>query len=265
MMAQVKTLLAMLVFLASSAYAKSAFEGGLEPFDGTALDSTTWDAPKTILGTTVTQEDSLRINVSDLDVRRQEGRYNTSQAIARVGDTVSVEMTLLGPVAVSQSVLTYAGLALTTKDNAVPGTGPSQLSDTLVLFNAVQRFGGEPQAPNALVYGTEILSGTSAGGRVIAENQPFLGTSYELFITRLSPSLTRCRARPLGGAFFSTVADEGHLTFEGPLFISLYATGVAAQFDNVRIVPEPSGAMMLLVVTAWNALRRGQRCSYGSV
>jgi hypothetical protein len=223
---------ALAVVLLSPPPARAEFQNGVERFDGPTLDLNTW-VPFSRAG--MSQSDSLTINVPD-----RSTDLTTRTLTAGVGDTVQVDVRVNAynaPV----PIVGVVGLYLTNNSGGTATTADLD-SQFLSVFSDEDNF--------------VLVSHTGSGGDapvLLNHDQP-VGSTYTYRITRLAPDAARFEV--LEGP---TVLGSITRQFQGvddELFISLYAGGLSATFDNVAVTPEPAAAGLLAVACGSLLLRR---------
>jgi len=217
-------------------FASAAFVNGIESFDGTVKDTTTWEE-YTKWGNPIYQDDKLFLENSSMD-------YTTKDITVGVGDIVRVELCSHPETTdgVTRSVLNLT--------NNSEGTNNSTYWDSRFLFIYLQF------SPSVDEFGFSVGEGSSGGssGAYIGPETPppSIENPYILEIERTSSTTARF------SAYYSdmTLIDSYHTSFfrydvpvPDELFISLsffssvYSSG--AVFDNVTIVPEPTTFFLL--------------------
>ena len=215
--------------------AKAAFVNGVERFDGTSLDLSTWERYDPAVST-FSQNDALTISGNG-----SYSDYTTKSITVGIGQRVSAEVTLNVPP--ETSTIYAAALLLTTNSG---GTG----TDT---FHDFRYFGcrvvfGNAQSSDARFF--QALYGDPQGYGFSTEGEgiPVAGTTYILSVARVARAQIEISASTSDRTLIFTYAAALPEPPPDDLFISLHRTNLrfflndSATFDNVTItaVPEPA-------------------------
>ncbi len=212
MNARTAFLLVCFCLLTASEHVKAAFVNGIETFDGTELDTVTW-IPAVPIGSSISQAEQLVMS----GLGDSNTRYTTTVPVLSIGETVSVEVSSSSPAGGELSLVGDSG-------------------DVWSLWYAPAR---------RIFFITQ-----NGGGNGLSSQSAGLLNEYTLEFTRTSASEVQYRATSAGQelvtGFRSVAADLGDL------FVSLRVTYNPGEvtFDNVRIVPEPSSAVLALTAAA---------------
>lgn len=227
------------VLALAPAVAHAAFVDGVETFDGTTLDTATWEQLNLVDPTRLTQDDAIRLNGSFpggwID-------YVTREQQVGVGQSLRADITLND---IGGSVY----LILTNNSTGTGGgIGGITIQDTALL--------GVFLTANTDV-GAQVGGSGSTTGQVLREGSTPLGEAFTYEIARLDSTSARYSILDLAT---KTTLFTQTLSFGGipdNLFIALAVNGGDATFDNVAIraigdgpvIPTPAavGAGMLLL------------------
>jgi hypothetical protein len=219
---------------------------GLETFNGTTLDGTTWeeDSPQFI-----SQNDGLFMNT--VSNAGQLAQYTTSYEAIDVGGFAQVQVTI-SAYSLNTDIGQFAYLGLTTNTNKsmtlVRGKEPYSLYIEANVDPETTGFFDDYSSG-----ATNIASGSIAA---ISLNQP-----YTLRLDRLSNTSVEYQAtNSLGQTIFSET--ETWPAFSGPVFVALGVDSINAKFNNLQLggsfgdVPEPEIVVWLLPLTSMLLLGR---------
>ncbi len=229
------------LLLTSSLFAD--FTDGVEDFDGTTLDTTTWESRFSRDTASITQDDELMINNPSLAFTD----YVTRTESIRVGDFVRVEATLDSYNNASPS---FAGVIslIFTDDAGGDINGGEYASLNLSVSDAS---------------GARATASRTGGTGLIFHNfaDSILGQDYILELERLTASGVRYSLYDFGNNLIADRINTMDLPEEA--FIALSSNG-NARFDNVAIntivtVPEPTSSAILLGVFMLGVVRHRRR------
>lgn len=204
--------------------ATAAFVNGVETFDGTTLDTTTWQPYST--GTaSITQND--RLSLSGL-ISGDAADYTTRNVTIGIGQGVRVDFEIP-----ANSTATRARLYLTNNSEG----------DTASLFDDTQNLSVSFSPERGTFFYFEGGSGgtfTSAG----LANQP-----YQMELLRVASDQLRYSAYQADGTLINSIERTLAGTYDDELFIGLGIAGPESTliFDNVTIIPEPTSAGLLFL------------------
>lgn len=212
-------------------HALAVFVNGVERFDGTVKDTTTWEEYAKY-GSVVSQDNQLILDA----VPSNTMDYTTKNVMVGIGETISVEL-ISHPEGVAESIL-----YLTTNSE---GTNVFTAIDSHYLY--IEYSYWPPLDEFHFVAGS---GGSGSGGGIVFDKDtppPSPGNPYILQIERTSSTSAIFSAFTsdmtlIGSQFlpFTDVPDR--------LFISLSTwseLGNPAIFDNVTIIPEPATLLLL--------------------
>lgn len=229
-----------LAMLASSS-ALGGFIGGVERFDGTVRDTTTWSLWEKDPGQVFAQNYMVRLDGYDYSPRViSRAKYVTLSEQIGVGQMCRAKVTY------NEMMDSFGtgGLMLTADTTLQDGYLDSSF---LSLFNLSSGWG------NCISAGYKDNWGA---GPITASQHP-VGSTYIYEIARLSS--TSAMYSVYSGA--SVVGTPQILTFEGvpdDLYIAVYALQGDFSFDDVTILPAPATTGLLLMA-ALGLLRRKSR------
>ena len=208
----------------STTLAEAAFLNGVETFDGTTLDTTTWQ-PYSAGTASIAQND--RLSMSGL-VSGDAADYTTRTVAIGIGQGVRVDFEIP-----ANNSATSARLYLTNNSEG----------DTDTLFNDSQRLSVTFSPERGTFFYFEGSSGgtfTSAG----LANQP-----YQMELLRVASDKLRYSAYQSDGTLINSVERTLTGTYDDELFIGLGIAGPESTliFDNVTIIPEPNSAGLLFL------------------
>jgi hypothetical protein len=244
---------AILILVPTARLAPGAFVNGIESFDGTTLDTATWEIYSSQITKPVTQNNALTISTANTVIFSD---YTTRSQTVKVGERVSVEVTINAYSTVGGGGR-YAALYLTT--NSAGTTHNSQFDDYKIWIWNDKDF-------NKMywIYGDTALNVAPLTGPMAAP-QPE-GTTFRYEIDRISSSEVAYFVydnqgnKVINEPSIFTLGNSIHAVapHPAPLFISLYADGASVTFDNVTIsaIPEPTSALLAGVPSVLLLLRR---------
>lgn len=199
--------------------------GQFERFRGTIKDTATWTAHTEQSGA-VTQNNSLFLDALNFSTASQAD-YTTKTAGVGVGGLVSVEVkNTTSTTNTSLWANAKIGLILT---NDSGGQGASALNDTRALSLLWSN------GANAVLAGVSDDAGLNQYTTVSSSDHP-TNTNYIYQIERLSATTAKFTLiDPNGGAIIGTPQVRSFAGVPGDLFVSLFAQGGDATFNNVWI------------------------------
>ena len=201
---------------------EAAFVNGVERFDGTAFDTTTWEQRYNNSNGGISQNNALTLDATDGTYERG---YVTRSLQVGVGGFVRADVTF-DQIAGTGSTGDYFGLYLGTK--------------TSTLINALDTaaIGLQTDAGGNSVSAEVWHNGGGLGIIMLHHAQP-IGTTYTYEIDRISSTSALFTITDNLGAVASMTLAFANTPDN--LYIELVATpSVKVTFDNVAIVPEPS-------------------------
>jgi hypothetical protein len=217
--------------------ARAAFVNGVERFDGTSLDLTTWERANPAAA--FTQNGALTIsgdgNYSD---------YTTRGVTVGIGERVTADVALTAPQI--QGTIFAAALLLTTNSG---GTSTDTFGDSRYLGCQIV-FDSTKTPPSA--HFEALAGGPSNYGFVRrAEGRPTSGEVFHLSIAWVSQqqwdvSASAADETPI---FTFSLVSPDPVPPDG-LYVSLHRTNLtfngncSATFDNVTITPEPTSVLV---------------------
>jgi hypothetical protein len=240
-----------LLFALVAAPAEAGFVGGVEKFNGTSLDTNTWEFFSLNQGwATASQDNALILSgMTDAD-------YTTQGRFIHPGDTVRVDATLNGPPG-----LHTASLSLFLTNNSGDLKSLSLFdSDWLELEVVAEDTMGALRGSDVGGSGHVLLD--SNGGFPLA---PPLHVPATYQIAYLSPNRAAFSAFGSDGKLLGGHTLNFDEKIPKDLAISLFVrSGTSATFDNVTVtsIPLPRGALsgallVVLIVAAVSARRFG--------
>lgn len=230
------------------ASARGAFVNGVEAFDGTAKDLTTWEQYPSS-GSGFSQNGALSITgAGDRD-------YTTRMVTISAGQRVTAEVRIDAPQ--ETNTIYRAALLLTTNSN---GTTKDSIFDSRVLGCQVTLT--DPSAQSTGRYFESISGGNGGVGiKRFADGTPVSGQTYLLSVQRDSTTDFQVSASLMDG----TLLFNDSYSFPAPdvgMYIALHHTSYrfyfdsVSTFDNVTITPEPSIFVAFLVLSLVCVSRR---------
>lgn len=238
MLRNLLSLIAITLLLTSTCSLQADFVDGVETFDGTTLDTVTWESHAI---DTISQNDELIFTNPRLRVTEHVTRLFG----IRSGERVQAEVTLDSYSTAGGSVKGFAALVLT--DN---------LSGSSNWFVGDDNYAALELSDSTNVLGSQIVASSQAGGPIIHNFGPtgtILGQTYLLELERLNAIDVRYAAYELDGSLIAETTRA--LALPNEAFISLTSNG-SARFDNVTVVPEPASTMVLAGLFLFGAIGR---------
>lgn len=268
-----------LFLLLTAAQAKAGFLGGVDTFNGTVLDSTTWATSTGNTGTTFSQNNALTIqsNVFVADgFLTAYGGYTTKQPLVPVGGSAWVEVKVNASLSVANT-FNLSRLHLTTDPSGVPRTGAFTASTEVRLDATFTPLSGGSVNAGADDYLNGF--GTSYGGGNLKPSQLLLGSTYIFQIERLTSASTRLslfqETGPASGGntFISLLGTttESSVSSALPMYVFLEAIGTSTTFDRVTLnqplalsqtllPPAPVPEASTLAILGFGTLSLMRRC-----
>ena len=204
----VATLPAVMALLVNTS--SGAFINGVEQFDGTTLDATTW-TPSIPASSTITQNNELIIT--------GPARYTTNGIAIKVGDTVSADVKIL-----------------------VNSTGASTEAHFTLVNPGVDEWSFAYSGGRSAFY---LFHFTPPGGGGSGWFSYSHNTSaFTLQMQRLSSTSLQIAAISGGAQLFSNTINTGAMANDLSISLALRGSGQIS-FDNIRIIPEPSTAALI--------------------
>jgi hypothetical protein len=210
-----------------SSIASAAFVGGVERFDGTSLDAATWSA--TIpSGSSITQNDQLIIT--------NPARHQTISQTIHVGETVSADVKLL-----------------------VNSTGASTEAHFALVNPGVDEWSFEYSGGRRSFYLGHYTP--PGGGGSIPFSFPVDLSAFTMQMRRATSDTLEITAFSGGSQLFTHTHSTGPMAADLRIALALRGSGQIA-FDNITVVPEPPGALLVAIACGGVASRRHrQRCA----
>ena len=279
---QTKICVILLAIMATSASA--AFVGGVENFNGTTLDTSTWEYHENYSDGSVAQNNVLTINAPG-DIGYPPGHstwanYTTTSQQVSIGETVTVKLTLKAWAAMS------SGLFLT--DNSA-GTGGDVVADANWISLQQTRLAGFGDAYYGFGARTRVAGVESDAGHpatqivVLGDNNVDWPAIDETVILKIEYATETSAILSVLDSNNNLIYDEaggGMAGAANPLTVNFSAAmpddlyvslavgrmytgddgglGISTEFDEVTIVPEPA-TIGLLCFGSLAALLRGRR------
>jgi hypothetical protein len=243
-------LLSVFACLLTTRPARADFVNGVERFNGTNYDLTTWEGHYT-LGTFIQWNDAMYFDNRTIPGVQGGGRGEmvTVDPLVGVGEFVEAEVTVFGFTDISP----YIALRLSTKTNVNNSNLDSHTVETVIL----------PSDSYEAINGTQTQNGNGVGYWVSPPGtmSDIVNKTYILRIDRPSSTVARMSAFDANHVQIGTTVSQALSGFPDDMHVVVYAGEAAARFDNVRIgtLPEPSAAAATLGGLALAALRRGRR------
>ncbi|MCK4625227.1 MAG: PEP-CTERM sorting domain-containing protein [Phycisphaerae bacterium] len=242
--------LAAVILAAMIGPAHGEFVDGIESFDGTDLDTVTWEAYTDGPDSYILQDDELIIGNNHQGSGVPRCDYTTLNITVGVGEGVRAKVSS----SAGSTVFRNARLCLT--DN-IAGTKNSLEYDDNGLWlewimspDSESRFFGHP------------WSGQTGGSGIIFYNQEETTQDFTYYLQIEWPAIDRAifsvfdaEMNPLGSYDRSNI----YQTLPSQLYVSLYFESIGeARFDDVTIIPEP-GMLFLIGLGGLTLLRRRTR------
>jgi hypothetical protein len=235
-----------LTFAVSSA--SGAFIDGVERFDGTVKDLTTWEQYPAS-GSGITQNDALNITGSG------NRDYTTRSVAVGIGQRVTAEVTVTTPA--ETDTIYQAALLLTTNST---GTTKDSFFDS--RFLGCQITFQDPSAQSTGRYFESIAGGNGGyGSKRFADGVPVSGATYLLSIQR-DASTTFQVSASFGEGMLIFNDSFSYPAPDGGLYVSLHHTSLrfffdsTSTFDNITITPEPNWNAVFLSLCALTLINR---------
>jgi hypothetical protein len=235
--------------------ARANFVNGVETFNGTVKDTTTWEAydPLGIL----TQNGKITINAIQHPEYFEDADLTTRLLRIGVGGFVQADVTVHSKVVTPDASQSPADSAYLILTNNSAGTGDFTLFDTYYLSNSENFF-----SFNSTSFFTGGYHSNGGGQGIGYGGTPTFDVTYQLRIDRLSA--TSVKFTQNGSSVTQTVPSNS-----APLFVSLAASEVVADFDNIvvggNVVPEPAMGLSCVAITIGVARRRRPVRAVGSM
>jgi hypothetical protein len=231
----------------STSAARAAFVNGVERFNGTSFDLTTWEGHFT-LGTHIAWNEAMHFdNRQDAVQAGGRGEMVTVAPIVGVGEFVEAQVNLLGWTEVSPMV----SLRLSTKTHV----NNSNLDSHTFEVNMLPFFN--------MINATQTQNGNGFGGPLVELTAPdaLSSQTYFLRIERASSILARFMAFDANHQQLGVTYQHTLLNFPDDMHVVVYSQQAAANFDNVTVgaIPEPSTMVSALALGAITLSRRPRR------
>lgn len=236
--------------LVPPAGARAAFVNGVEQFNGSNFDLTTWEGRYT-LDTLIQWNETMAFDNRAPDGVSGGGRGEmvTVDPLVGVGQWVEAEVRITGATTISP----LAALRLSTKTHVNNTNLDSHKLDVSI----------SPIGSGAGIGGSQGQDRSGFGFNILPPGSlpDVIGTTYILRIERPSVTQARMSAFNADHQQIGTTVTHTLVGFPADMHVVVYSGQVAASFDNVTIgaLPEPAAGISGCLVAAVVLLRRPRR------